>query len=366
MMFWRVVARAIEFRKKRLLLAFSALAVAATLATALFSIYSDIERKMRVEFRGYGANIVIAPSGGAQTVPLAAVAEAERHGAIAAPFVYTIGRLDGQPVVVAGVDFRRAGPLTDYWRVEGARAAGSGECLVGSTVAAHFHFKLGQQAEVAGAPCVIHGIVSSGGPEDAQLILPFAAAEQLAGLHDAASVVEVRADGERVTAIHAALAKALPGTDVRLLHAVAETEAKVVLKIRSTLFLLTALILAITTLCVTGNFSALVLERSREIGILKAIGAADGKIAALFLSESLILGLASAVTGYGLGLLIAWWIGRQIFPGSAGSQAGSQVGVNYGVFLPVAGVTLAVAAGATLAAAARIWRIKTAVILRGE
>ena len=42
------------------------------------------------------------------------------------------------------------------------------------------------------------------------------------------------------------------------------------------------------------------------------------------------------------------------------------VGVNYGVFLPVAGVTLAVAAGATLAAAARIWRIKTAVILRGE
>ena len=361
MMFWKFVAQAVEFRKKRLLLAFSALAVAATLATALFSIYSDIERKMRVEFRGYGANIVIAPAGGAQTVTLAAVAEAERQGAVAAPFVYTVGHLDGQPVVVAGVDFRRAGPLTDYWRVEGARAAGSGECLVGSTVAAHFRLKLGQRAEVEGAPCVIRGIVSSGGPEDAQVILPFAAAEQLAGIHDAASVVEVRADGQQVTAVQAALAKALPGADVRLLHAVAETEANVVLKIRATLFLLTALILAITTLCVTGNFSALVLERSKEIGILKAIGAADRKIAALFLSESLILGLASAVTGYGLGLLVAWEIGRQIFPGSAGG-----VGVDYGVFLPVAVVTLAVAAGATLAAAARIWRIKTAVILRGE
>jgi putative ABC transport system permease protein len=369
MMFWKFVAQAVEFRKKRLLLAFSALAVAATLATALFSIYSDIERKMRVEFRGYGANIVIAPAGGAQTVPLAAVAEAERQGAVAAPFIYTVGHLDGEPVVVAGADFRRAGPLTDYWRVEGARAAGSGECLVGSTVAAHFRLKLGQPAKLEGAPCVIRGIVSSGGPEDAQVILPFAAAEQLAGIHDVASVVEVRADGERVTAVHAALAKALPGADVRLLHAVAETEANVVLKIRATLFLLTALILAITTLCVTGNFSALVLERSKEIGILKAIGAADGKIAALFLSESLILGLASAVTGYGLGLLVAWWIGRQIFPGSAVGAAGGAaggVGVNYNVFLPVAAVTLAVAAGATLAAAARIWRIKTAVILRGE
>jgi putative ABC transport system permease protein len=362
MMFWKFVVRAVEFRSKRLLLAFSALAVAATLATALFSIYSDIDRKMRVEFRGYGANIIIAPAGGAQTVPLAAVAEAERQGAVVAPFVYTVGRLDGQPVVVAGTDFRRAGPLTDYWRVEGARIAGSGECLAGSTVAAHFHFQLGKRAEVAGAPCVIRGIVSSGGPEDAQLILPFAAAEQLAGLHDAASVIEVRADGERVNAVQAALAKALPGADVRLLHAVAETEAKVVLKIRSTMFLLTALILAITTLCVTGNFSALVIERSREIGILKAIGAAERKIAALFLSESLILGLMSAITGYGLGLLVAWGIGRQIFPGSAANP----IGVNYGVFLPVAGVTLAVAAVATLAAGARIWRIRTAVILRGE
>src|ERR1700683_4359283 len=147
MMFWKFVVRAVEFRKKRLLLAFSALAVAATLATALFSIYSDIERKMRVEFRGYGANIIIAPGGGAQTVPLAAVAEAERHGAVAAPFVYTVGHVDGEPVVVAGIDFRRAGPLADYWRVEGAGAAGSGDCLVGSRVAAVFGFTRGQLAK---------------------------------------------------------------------------------------------------------------------------------------------------------------------------------------------------------------------------
>ena len=117
----------------------------------------------------------------------------------------------------------------------------------------------------------------------------------------------------------------LPGADVRLLHAVAETEANVVLKIRSTLFLLTALILAITTLCVSSNFSALVLERSKEIGILKAIGAAERKIAALFLSESLILGVASAAAGYGVGLLVAWWIGRQIFPESAAAGVGCKL-----------------------------------------
>jgi len=75
-----------------------------------------------------------------------------------------------------------------------------------------------------------------------------------------------------------------------------------------------------------------------------------------------LLGIASSAAGYGAGLLVAWWIGRQIFPESAAAG----VGVNYGVFLPVTGVTLAMAAAATLAAAARIWRIRPAVILRGE
>jgi putative ABC transport system permease protein len=361
-MFWNFVLRAVQFRKRRLALAFAALAVSATLATALFSVYSDIERKMRVQFRGFGANIVIAPAGGAQTVPMTAVALAERQGAVAAPFIYTVGRVESEPVVVAGTDFRRAGPLTNYWRVDGVRAAGASECLVGNHVAAHFRLKLGQKLELEGAPCAIRGIISSGGAEDAQVMVPFDVAAQLAGLHDAASLVQVRADGARLAAIQAALAQQLPGADVRLLHAVAETEANVVLKVRSTLFLLTALILAITTLCVSTNFSALVMERSKEIGILKAIGAAERKIAALFLSESLILGVASAGVGYGVGLLVAWWIGHQIFPESAAAG----VGVNYGVFLPVAGVTLAMATTATLAAAARIWRIRPAVILRGE
>ncbi len=245
--FWTFVTRAVRFRERRLALAFAALAVAATLATALFSVYSDIERKMRVQFRGYGANIVISPAAGARTVPLSAVALAEKQGAAAAPFIYTVGSLAGEPVVVAGTDFERARPLTSYWHVDGARAATAGECLVGSTVAAHFRLQLGQQLKLEGAPCTIRGIISSGGTEDAQVILRLEAAARLADLHDAASVVQVRADGASLPAVQAALAHELPGADVRVLHAVAETEANVVLKIRSTLFLLTALILGITT-----------------------------------------------------------------------------------------------------------------------
>jgi putative ABC transport system permease protein len=240
--------------------------------------------------------------------------------------------------------------LIGYWHAPAPAAA---ECLVGTTAAAHFHLAKGAKAELDSGSCTVRAVISTGGPEDAQIVTPFAGSE--------ASIIQARADGDRLGEIRKALASAIPGADVRLLHAVAETEANVVLKVRSSLYLLTALILAITTLCVSSNFSALVIERSREIGVLKAIGAAESKIAALFLSESLLLGAGSAVTGYAAGLLVAWWIGRRIFPDSAAA-----VGVDFRVFLPVATVTLAVAAGATLAAAARVWRIKPAVILRGE
>lgn len=360
-MFWTFVLGAMRFRRRRLLLAFSGLAVAATLATALFSVYSDIERKMRSQFTGYGANLVIAPAGESRTVPLTAVAEAERLGAAAAPFIYIVGRLHGDPVVVTGVDFKRAAPLTHYWRVTGERSVSEGECLAGTTATQHFHLRIGQKAELAGDVCVVRGIVSTGGPEDNQILLPFAAVARTASLSGAASLVQVRADGQRLDQIRAALVSALPGADVRVVHAIAETEANVALKIRGSLFLLTVLILAITTLCVTGNFSALVIERSKEIGILKAIGAAEKRIAAMFLAESLLLALVSTIAGYAVGLGIAYWIGRQIFSGSA-----AIVGVDFKVLAPVAGITMAVALVATMLAASRIWRIEPARILRGE
>jgi putative ABC transport system permease protein len=133
-----------------------------------------------------------------------------------------------------------------------------------------------------------------------------------------------------------------------------------VLKLRASLFLLTLLILGITTLCVSGNFTEMVIERSKEIGILKAIGGMESKIAAFFVSESAALGLAATIVGYVAGIFAAAAIGREIFGGVF------RVQTDWLVFAGVAGVMLAVAAVATTIAASRIWSIQPAVVLRGE
>jgi putative ABC transport system permease protein len=357
-MFWRFVLGAVKFRRRRLLLAFLGLAIAATLATTLFSVYSDIDRKMHREFRAYGANLVIAPSGNARSVPLTALADADRLGVVSSPFVYTLGAIGNERVVVAGIDFRRARPLIAHWRASGARTAGADECLAGNAVAEHFHLRLGDRLPLDSGACTMRGVITTGGAEDNRLFLPFDRAAREAGFSNAASMIEVRADAEGIEDTRAALQRAVPQADVRVLHAIAETEANVVLKVRTAVFLLMALILAITIICVTGNFSALVLERGREIGILKAIGAPEARIATLMLSESMILALVSAIVGYAVGLAVSYGIGQRIFAGAAG--------VNFAVFLPVTAVTVFVAAVATLASASRIWRIEPAQILRGE
>ena len=354
-MFFRFIIRALQYRKQRLLLSFSALAIAAALATVLFGIYETVERQMRDEFRSYGANIAAVPVSG-KTVPLELAAAAEKLGATAAPFLIT----SAGTVVVAGFDPSKTADMTAYWHMQGSRAIGRGECIAGETLASRLHLTIGSQTPAGPASCTVKGIVSTGGAEDQELLVPFDTAASLAAIHDAASVIEIRAPGDKVETIRAALARQFPAADVRTNLAVARTESSVVLKIRRSLFLLTLVILAITTLCVTSNFSEMVIERSKEIGILKALGGVERGIAALFVSESAAIALAATIAGYAVGLFAAAAIGREVFGGVF------HVDANWPVFAGVAGVMLTVAAIATAIAASRIWTIHPAIILRGE
>jgi putative ABC transport system permease protein len=71
-----------------------------------------------------------------------------------------------------------------------------------------------------------------------------------------------------------------------------------------------AVALLVSSLGIANTMLMSVLERRREIGIMKAVGAADWQLQALFVIEGGLIGLA----GGSLGLLLAWSLS---FPGDA-------------------------------------------------
>jgi len=73
-----------------------------------------------------------------------------------------------------------------------------------------------------------------------------------------------------------------------------------------------SLALAVAALGIVNTLVMAILERRREIGIMKAIGASDGDVKKLFLAEAAVMGLF----GGGLGVALGWVIGRVINVGT--------------------------------------------------
>ena len=51
-----------------------------------------------------------------------------------------------------------------------------------------------------------------------------------------------------------------------------------------------------------------VLQRRRELGLLRAVGASRPQILRSVLAEALLMGIVGAVVGFGIGLLLEWYV----------------------------------------------------------
>lgn len=161
-----------------------------------------------------------------------------------------------------------------------------------------------------------------------------------------------------VSSIAYSIRQVLPGSDVRVIHRVADGEGKILTRVRTLLWLVTAAALLAAALAVGASSAASVIERRAEIGLMKALGAGSATVGFLLAAEQFLLALVGGAIGYGLGLLPARFLGTKIF------------GVPPAPSLLVLGVVLALAAGVTLLGSAlplrRAAKYDPAPILRGE
>jgi putative ABC transport system permease protein len=116
-----------------------------------------------------------------------------------------------------------------------------------------------------------------------------------------------------VSAICYQIDEVLTGSVSKPIRQVAESEGAILEKTQLLMLLITILSLAGSALGISNLVTADVMERSAEIGLLKAVGAWDGPVSRLILTEVLITGIAGGLAGYFAGLGFAQVIGETVF-----------------------------------------------------
>jgi putative ABC transport system permease protein len=372
-MFWRILWKLFGASRGRLAMALVALSSGAAITSALLNVNLDAERKLTQEFRTLGANVVIAPPSASGDPALTDAGVMDRIAELhilrmvaAAPYLYIAVRSGTQPVILAGTWFDQVGKMSSWWKTEGSRESSRGDrqhCLVGHDAARHLGLVPGSVVELHAADhnisLTVSGIVTTGGAEDSQIFTDLSVAQELAGLPGRVSLVQLSIAGTppEIAAVTQRLTDALPALEVRPVRQIAAAEGSILGRIRGMIFWTIALILVLATLGVLASMAALAMERSRDVGLMKALGGSVSGIMRLFLTEAGLLGLMGGTIGFAVGIILARWIGDRVF------------GVAISPRLEVFPVTIVLSVAVALAGALPLrllGRVRPAEILRGE
>ena len=226
-----------------------------------------------------------------------------------------------------------------WWTVEGAWPEDESEdVLVGERLAREAGLRVGETIPIAGQPHRISGILSAGGAEDEQIVAPLGLAQQILGRRGAVRRLYVSAltkpqDAlagrdprtmnpelfERwycspyVQSIAYQLQEAIPDSHAEPIRQVAQNEGAVLARIEGLMLWITAAALVASALAVSAAMATAIFERRREVGLMKALGARNALIAALFFTEATLLALLGGGVGFLGGAILARQIGRSIF-----------------------------------------------------
>ena len=317
------------------------LAMASSLATALGIVSLSMGKRVAEEVRKYGANLVIIP----ETARLDVGSGGLNFGVVSEPAYLQQRQIEdalstsvlraersfhlrgalrwkNADILVEGVDFAEIRRLFPWWQLRGEWPAG-GEAIAGSDLALRLGLKLGDTVELAGPTGVVRlrmsGIVSSGGEEDGLLFLALPELQQALGLEGRLTLVRllVTAQGDSLKKQAADLQPLLPGAKVSEVRQIARTSESLLAKVKLLMILVTAVVLISAGSSVTGTMSTTILERSKEIGLMKAMGGTRLEVLLIFCGEAVLLGVAGGAAGYVFGSAVAEFITRTVFSASS-------------------------------------------------
>ena len=325
-----------------------------------------------------------------------------------APFVNTEVQLeDGTEVAVTGSWFHHhlslptgeeldAGmnSLRSWWDItEGSWLDESKmenpSVMVGDVLAQQQDLHVGDTITLTGpageGTYTVAGIFNAGGDEDNQIYMQLDDAQALAGLDGKVNSIEVSAlttpDNELavkaakdpssltiaqyetwyctayVSSICYQIQEVITDSVASAVRQVADSEGAILDKTQLLMILITILALVGSALGICNLVTASVMERSQELGLIKALGAYNRSVVAPILTEIFITAIAGGVVGFFAGIGFAQIIGHSVF--------GSSIAIRPMLIPIVAILVVLVTLAGCIPAFRTILKLEPTVVLHG-
>jgi putative ABC transport system permease protein len=307
----------------RSLLSFLLIGVPVTLILALVGLTHGMQQDSERRARGTGADIMIRGTNAASAVSFSAASLPEKMQDFLGtqPHVrLTMGVVEHPielPLRVTGVDIDQLNRMSGGIRyLEGGPFGSSKDMVVDKYYAAQRHIHVGDVITVMNTPWRISGVIEGG--MLSHILVPIKTLQDLDASTGKLSYVYLKLDNPANTdSVKQYLKQKLgpeypiwPMEDLESILSINNIQG-----VREFTFVVVAIGVVIGFAVVCLSMYMAVLQRTREIGILKSMGGSNGFILRIILIEAVILGVGGTI----LGIIMsfgAYWLIRTLVPAS--------------------------------------------------
>ncbi len=305
----KMIVANVVHRPIRSVISVVAIAVEVTLILVIVGLALGILNDSKIRQQGIGAHVMVRPpgsqvmigvSGAPVSIKIADVLRKVPHVASVAPVVTQITTSAGTVEVLYGIDLASFESLGGPFRyLEGGPFNGPDDLIIDDYYAASAQVKVGDRVELLNHTFRVSGIVEHG--KGARKFMPITTVQELVGAQGKASIFYLRLDDKQNADAVVRHIKAIPGMEG---YGALSMDEWLSLMSPSNIPALSTFINVVIGVAVCIGFIVIfqsmytaVMERTREIGILKSMGASKGYVVNVILRETMLMAVAGVITG---------------------------------------------------------------------
>jgi putative ABC transport system permease protein len=292
---WHLLWSNLGVRPLRSALSVLALALQVFLILLIAGLTSGALGDWRTRVEGVGADIIVQPPNSSIffAISNAVMPESLTEKISSLPAVDEVAPVlivvDQKNLgVVYGIDYQRfAGLSNGFIFLSGGAFQQSDQAIADDLAAQSRKLRVGQKTTLLGHEFTISGIVLHG--KGARFFVPIKTAQDIAGADGRVSMIYVRSKGD-TDAAQNELVKLLPTYKIRsmaeystLMSSSNLPELKPFMRTFITLGMMVSFLVVLLTM------HTMVFERTRDIGVLRALGSSRIEVCALILAETLVM-----------------------------------------------------------------------------